>query len=102
MSETEHWKGKLVSTGKTVSEFVSTDEIPPHYESDEEYFEEKYYRAAHVISGIVYEIEMEEMNSDGDIATAVDNNDGSIDFEVRYYNGGASFTEMIEEATDNL
>jgi len=102
MSETEHWKGKLISTGKTISEFVSTDEIPPYYKDDEDYFEDQYYRTAYMIGGIVYEIKMEEVNSDGDIANAACNSDGSIDFEVRFYNGGASFSEMIEQATDLL
>ena len=80
MSETEHWKGKLISTGKTITEYVSTDEIPPYYNGDQDYFKDQYYRAAHEIGGIVYEIKMEGVNSDGDIATATDNNDGSIDF----------------------
>ena len=39
---------------------------------------------------------------DSDIFNAHDNNDGTIDYEVLYYNGGCSFDEAVEYAIDNM
>ena len=37
-----------------------------------------------------------------DIQNAHDNGDGTIDYEVMYYNGGCSFNEAIEYALDDI
>lgn len=98
MSDTVHYIGKLTPTGKTVKQFVVDDEIPDYYDDEEEYFEDKYYRHAVLIDGLVFTAKYEDVNPDLDIMNSTKNDDGSIDFEVRYYNGGCSFTEAIDEA----
>ena len=98
MSETVHYKGTLKPTGKTVSEYVKEkcSEIPEYYDDEKEYFDDTFYYAAVEVSGQVYEVEKEDIDPDYDIFIASKNDDESISFEVKYYNGGCSFTEAIE------
>lgn len=100
MSETVHYKGKLKPTGKTVSEYVKEkcSEIPEYYNDEKEYFNDTFYNAAVEVSGQVYEVEKEDVDSDYDIFIAIKNDDGSISFEVMYYNGACSFDEAIDQA----
>lgn len=42
------------------------------------------------------------IDPDGDIANASENDDGTINYEVKYYNGGAGFNEAIDEALSKL
>ena len=87
MSETVHYKGKLTPTGKTLSEFDnSADDIYDHY-----------YKAV-LIDDQVYTVEKEEVEPYEDVFLSSKNEDGTIDFEVKYYNGGCSFNEAIDEA----
>ena len=39
---------------------------------------------------------------DEDIFNAHDNGDGTIGYEVMYYNGGCSFNEAIEYALEDM
>lgn len=90
MSETVHYKGKLIPTGKTLKEFdPETSDIYDHYLHAVE------------IDGMVYVVKKKDIDPDGDILRSTKNEDGTIDFEVRYYNGGCSFNEAIEEALKN-
>lgn len=88
MSETVHYKGKLKPTGKTEEEYCGEgDDIYDHY-----------YKAV-IVHGMVYEVEKEEIDPYSDLLISNKNEDGTIDFEVKYHNGGCSFNEAIEEAT---
>lgn len=104
MSETEHKKGKLTPTGKNVENFVNqyleenNKEIPSYYDGVLDFFNDEYYKKAIIHNGIVYMVETEELNPYDDIFTSKENKDLTIDFEVKYYNGGCSFTEAIEYA----
>lgn len=90
MSETVHYRGKLTSTGKTLKQFnPDSDDIYDHY-----------YEAVE-INGIVYTVEKEDYEPNEDIFTSTENKDGTINFEVKYYNGGCGFNEAIEEAIKN-
>ena len=102
MSEDVHYKGKLKPTGKTVEEFLSDVEIPDNYDDATEYFEDTFYKNAHVVNDQVYIVEMKDIDPCSGIANASKNDDGSIDFELKYYNGGASFSEVLDEAVDKL
>jgi hypothetical protein len=102
MSDYEHIKGKLKPTNKTVETYVADDTIPSYYDSPQEYFNDEYYRKAYVIDGMVYAIESEELDPSDSIFRASKNNDGSIDFELRYYNGGCCMNEALENALENL
>lgn len=87
MSETVHYKGKLTPTGKTLQEFdASADDIYDHYYSAVE------------INGLIWTVEKEDYEPADDIFTSSKNEDGTIDFEVKYYNGGCGFNEAIDEA----
>ena len=97
MSETEHIKGKLIPTGKTIAEFVGDVELTWH-EDIKEYFEDEYYRKAFEINGKVFTIEQEKLDPDNDTFTSKINKDGTINFEVRYYNGDCSFDEALEDS----
>lgn len=52
--------------------------------------------------GFLYLVERQKKSSDGDIFQAKKNEDGSISFTVKYYNGGCSFNEAIDYAMENL
>ena len=87
----EYNKGKLIPTGRKVSE-MSEEEVDVLYDTDE-YAE---------INGEVYKVEWaargEELYS---IENANKNEDGSIDFETYHYNGGGHWTEVVESALKN-
>jgi hypothetical protein len=100
MSEIEHHLGKLKPTGQSIDHYVKDCKIPSYYENNEEYFNEVFTEKAYAINGIVYEIETKNIEGEG-IATSRLNDDGTIDFQVKYYNGGCSFNEAIEDALKN-
>lgn len=91
MSETVHYKGKLIPTGKTLAEFDSdADDIYDHYEKAVEINEQ------------IYLVEKADIDVDANIFESSENDDGSIDFEVKYYNGGCGFNEAIDYALKNI
>jgi hypothetical protein len=98
MSEDVHYRGKLLPTNKTAIEFIGRVAVPDNCEDAEEYFNDLYYKKAVLIRGKVFTVKKDEIDSDGDIFYSKKNDDGSIDFEVKYYNGGCSFDEAIETA----
>jgi hypothetical protein len=50
----------------------------------------------------LYQIKSVEIDPNDDIITASLNEDGSIDFELKYYNGGASMKEAMASAMKKL
>ena len=50
------------------------------------------------IDGQIYTVEKEYADPDVDIFKSTKNDDGTIDFEVKYYNGGCCFNEAIDAA----
>ena len=100
MSCTEHWKGKLKSTGKALDEYMVDIEIEDYWDDKQEYFKCELDDKAVLIDGVVFEISKEEVDLDEYIANAKKRHDGTIDFEVRFYNGGCSFGEALGEALD--
>lgn len=90
MSETEHRKGTLKPTGKTLKQYAPlADDVLDLDESAVE------------IDGLVYEVEEVKIDPYDDIFESSKNEDGSINFEVKYYNGGCGFNEAIVYALDN-
>lgn len=101
MSETEHQVGTLKPTNKTVEQYCGGVDLTDSWADDiQEYFTDKYYRKAYVIDNMVYEVECKDFGEE-DIFTAVKNGD-NIDFVVKFYNGGCSFDEALEQAIENL
>jgi len=100
MSEVEHIKGKLKPTGKTINEFIGDVEFETWQSNAREYFEDEYYGSAFEIDGKVFLItERKEVDTSNDIFESNLNKDGTIDFEVKYYNGGCGLNEALAHAT---
>lgn len=98
MSETVYFKGKLKPTGKDLINYVDDHDIPDYYDSDEEYFNDYLSESAIVIDGKVFEVERTQFEDSDDIFESTKNEDGTIDFQVKYYNGGCCFGEALEYA----
>lgn len=106
MSETVHYRGVLKKVERHEEEtleeqckrLLENKELPSYLDSYEEYLVDENYQQITIQNGIIYRVEKEEVNPDGDIFKASINDKGEIEFEVRYYNGGCGFDEAIEEA----
>jgi len=110
MSEMEAYTGTLeevkLDPGQTIEdkmkEIVDKNglTIDESFHDDvEEYFRETFYNEYIILDGKIFKIKNLE---DGDIYQAKKNPDNTINFTVRYYNGGCSFEEAIEKACKNL
>ena len=111
MSETEHHRGKLIPTEDKGSLSASMksiliemgEEIEPGDSQEDlmDQFWDAAYRMYTIINDKIYKIDDKEIDADEDVYTSTHNADGTIDFEVKFYNGGCSFDEAIEEAVEN-
>lgn len=89
MSEMEHNKGKLIPVDVDTEHFT---------EEDYEQYTENGFA---VIDGEIYEVEWEVRRGElYDFAYVTENEDSSIDFNTYHYNGGAHWTEVVENALD--
>lgn len=89
MSDYERNKGKLTPVYMDTEHFT---------EDDWDYIQEEGFV---VIEGEVYQVEWEierATDSDMEFADVTGNDDGSIDFHTYHYNGGAYWTEVVEDA----
>ena len=102
MSDYEHIRGTLKTTNKSIDEYLGNVVLESYHSDKKEYFEDVFYRKAFEINGIVYEVESKEINPYDDIYNASLNENGNIDFELKYYNGGCSFNEALEAALEKL
>lgn len=110
MSETETNKGTLVpitnlpdiSTEDNAREICSRlgFEKGKYHESWMECLEDRAYRQVHFRDGIFYEIRNTRMDDDFEIIEGTKNEDGSYDYFLRWYNGGASMSEVLDDAID--
>ena len=114
MSETVHYKGiatkieqpndkTLLDVAKGILKERNYD-IPDYYDNaieclTQEFYEEFFY---HPKTKNIYKITKEHHDLDEDIIKADLMDDGTIVYELRYYNGGAGFQECMEEAFDKL
>lgn len=107
MSEVEHHKGKLIPTGKSVIQYMEGKPVPRYINVEDpedvlEWFRDESYRTAVEIEGQVFTVESEKIDPYDDIMRASKNDDGGYNFEVKYYNGGCSFDEAIEQAVSKV
>jgi hypothetical protein len=110
MSRTEHHVGKLIpvelsgTIEETCQKILQEMCIEPSIwcDSFREQLEDDGCRKYFITDNAIYKIESEEQDLDADIAKATKNEDGSINFEVRYYNGGCSFSEALDSAIRNI
>ena len=113
MSETVHYKGILTRVlpcdGETLQD-IAKRILDHHNEIVEDYYdgdyldclEDKFYQGYVVLDDKIYEVEKKELDPDGNIFKASLYSDGTIEFEVKYYNGGCGFDEAIDHAIDNM
>lgn len=110
MSETEKHKGKLIplefegtteEQAKQACEYMGFEKRDYH-EDWLDCFKDEGYRIAHFFNDKFYRIDDEELDPYDGYANASMNEDGTIDYELQYYNGGASFTEVLDDAMENI
>lgn len=108
MSEVDTYRGKLVPVdleGGTLDDWIQKrldrTELDDYEDSWLEALHEDLYDSYHYDrnSGILYEVQRERLDPNGFVHSKR-NADGTIDFLVSYYNGGASFGEVMDEVVD--
>jgi hypothetical protein len=116
MSETVHYKGTLqiIKPEGTLEDYckevmeVRGIEMSDYYKKwkDGSYIHAlcgECYNEFLYIKGNLYQVLSQEYKEDWeDIAEAKLRDDGKIDYEVKYYNGGAGFEEMIAVALKKI
>jgi hypothetical protein len=109
MSDYEQHIGKLKeieieeSLETTCKEIMENKELPSYCSSYKEFlFDEKYDDYIVADDKLYKVVESQDIESYDDIMYAEENNDGTISFVVRYYNGGSGFGDAIGEALKNL
>ena len=117
MSEMEHHVGKLrkveINEGYSVEDWCREkcqdlgvpDMLPELYDSWEETL--KYhldlYETYFFVNGEIWEaFDHTELNDDDDIYQLIPNEDGTLSFVMRFYNGGTNLSECIKEELKNL
>ena len=101
MSETVHYKGVAIKieqpNDKTLLDVAKgilkerNYDIPDYYDN-----------AIECLTQDLYKITKEHHDLDEEIIKADLMDDGTIVYELRYYNGGAGFEECMEEAFNKL
>ena len=115
MSETVHYKGRAikVSNGLDSSKEYAISVLRERNKSIDHYYKgnaieclcDNYHEEFffHPKTNDIYKIESKnDVNIYDDIIKANKIRDGVIEYELKYYNGGAGFTECLEEAFDKL
>lgn len=105
MSETVHYTGRIMEINLgdlTVSE---KKEILKGRGFDIEDYGDGDWECEklHIINGRIFEVlEKQSHDADGDIMEAKEEDDGSISFNLRYYNGGCGFDEALGTAMKRM
>ena len=110
MSDMAHYRGKLVLVnGEGTVEEKAKRILDEHnieissYNSDAvEELGDSFYKEYHVHGGELYKIEKEDVDDYEDVFYAHKNDDGTIGFVVKYYDGGCCLEEALEEAIKRL
>ena len=114
MSEMVHYTGKIAPVGKLPNETLEEQckrilakynylDLKSYCDSWREMLCEELYERYVIACGEVYKVvEKNYKDMDEDIFNAHENGDGTIDYEVMYYNGGCSFNEAIEYALEDM
>lgn len=111
MSETVHYKGILIEMEKLKNETLENQckrllnnvELSDYCDTYQEMFEDEFYQQYFIFNNIIYKVDnKQDIDPDDSIFIANKNENGTIEFEVKYYNGGCSFNEALEEALENM
>jgi len=110
MSRTEHIKGKMrplpQAEGETVEDqckkILERDypnvelDYPTKYDYKYQLIDEAYEKYV-ITEYTIYEIlEQKDIEDDDGYVTVTDNQDGTYEFDTRFYNGGTCLSEMLE------
>jgi hypothetical protein len=108
MSETEVHKGKLVPmvlSGVTLEERANDACAKLEFVKREwhkswlDCLQDEGYRKVIIRDKVIYKVHDEELDPFG-FTSITQNEDGSIDYIIMYYNGGGSFDEVLDYAID--
>ena len=110
MSDYERNKGRLIPEGdSTLSLEARCELISDTYGWDKcdswiETVNEEGCRVFYIDENTdtVYRVENKQVDVEYEFFNATRNGNGTIDFEVMYYNGGCSLSEAIEEAINDM
>jgi hypothetical protein len=115
MSETVHYRGRAikVAVGLEGSKEYAMSVLRERNKAVEDYYngnvieclcdnyDEEFF--FHPKTNNIYKIDSKnDIELDDEIITAKVIDEGVIEWELRYYNGGAGFSECMEEAFDKL
>ena len=111
MSETVHYKGKAMKIAQGEKAEIKAKNIcrvrevkkswDTYIESLCDWLYEEYFY--HDKTETLYSVSYTEHDLDEEIITAKETDiPDEIEFELRFYNGGAGFSECLEEAMDKL
>lgn len=111
MSETVHYRGTAIKikddylttlgiARKILDERQKTEHVEAG--SEIEYLCEVYSNEFFSYGQNLYRLKYENLDADDEIIKANELSNGSIEFELRFYNGGAGFEECLEEAFDKM
>lgn len=105
MSETVHYRGKLTKIKSTdpielqCKKILNNQELPPYFDTYQKLLLDEFYEEYVIFNNALYSVEKEEIIPYDDIFfRSSPNIDGTINFEVRYYNGACGLDEAIEMA----
>jgi len=110
MSETVYYKGKLIPVDFLINETLEErckriigDVDLEDYESYQEMLidDYNYYEDYVIHNDILYSVKKNRLDPEQSFFMSKRNDNGTVNFEVRYYNGGTSFDETIEYAFEN-
>lgn len=112
MSGTELHLGKLIpieqketleATAKYHLEAIGVNEkdIGDYTTSWLQYMHDEMSNFGHVYNGVLYRIDDKEMDPNS-LAEAQINDDGTINYQLLYYNGGGSFSEALDVALEKI
>ncbi len=110
MSDYEHNVGKLIpcelkgSVEETCKLILAEMGIDNHEYCDSyrEKLDDEGYRKYYITDTAIYKAEYSKKDPSDNIFRAIKNDDGTIDFETRFYNGGYSFNDAIEASIKEL
>jgi hypothetical protein len=108
MSQTETHIGKLYRIECTSQEEKATElmaskgERPSYYKTNLKWLLGEYEAYVSTPTGLWGIMEHKELDGDDDINNLTENEDGTISFVTRFYNGGTCLTEMLEDGLREL
>jgi len=110
MSEMVHYNGILKRVERLNNEdledcckrLCNNEELPSYYDDYKEFLTDEYYKKYTILGCDVYSIEKIKDYQDEDIFELNKISNDEYSFQLRYYNGGCSFDEAIEEAFSKM